>query len=156
GNLFVGAPRGVYGPEAALVPASAPSPETFGTHAYDGAPASWEEYERRVWGPGGTGDHARFHHEQQPAYVWSNVYADGARPVAHERDALVVAEPASARVVEEGDAVYLELDLPAALTAAVAPVITGADLGRVRIAAAAFDNPDGTPLVADVDLVGER
>jgi hypothetical protein len=35
-------------------------------------------------------------------------------------------------------------------------VVTGADLGHVRIAAAGFENPDGTPVVADVDLVGVR
>ena len=65
-----------------------------------------------------------------------------------------LSEAASVVVLEEGDAVYLELDLPEALTAALAPVTTGADLGRVRIVDAEFENPDGTLVRADVDLVG--
>ena len=155
GNLFVGAPAGVYGPDAPLVLEEFP-PESFGTHTYDGFPASWEEYQQRVGVMGGAGDHARFHHERQPAYVWSNAYADGARPVSHEADAVTVDQAAAVRVVVEGAEVHLELDLPAALTAPLAGVVTGADLGRVRIAAAGFENRDGSPVVADVDLVGVR
>lgn len=158
GNLFLGARGGVYAPDAPLVLEEFP-PETFGTHAYDGAPASWDEYLARVSG-GGIGDHARFHLERQPAYLWANAYADGARPAAHEADALTVDAPAAARVVDEGTEVYLELDLPAALTAPrTGPrtgVVTGADLGHVRIAAAAFEDRDGSPVVLDVDLVGDR
>jgi hypothetical protein len=155
GNLFVGARGGVYGPDAPLVLEDFP-PETFGTHAYDGAPASWAEYQQRVGTPGGAGDHSRFHRERQPAYLRSNAYADGARPASHEADALVVTGPAAARVVDEGAEVHLELEVPAELAAPLVGVVTGADLGRVRIAGAAYENPDGTPVVADVDLVGHR
>ncbi|MFB9956204.1 right-handed parallel beta-helix repeat-containing protein [Cellulomonas denverensis] len=155
GNLFLGARGGVYGPDAPLVLPDFP-PETFGTHAYDGAPASWEEYRQRVGSADGTGDHARFHHERQPAYIWSNGYADGARPVTHEADPRTTTDPATARVIDEGDTVHLELTLPDALTAPLIGIVTGADLGRVRIAGAAFENPDGTPVTAEVDLVGRR
>lgn len=153
-NLFIGANGGVYGPDAPLVLADFP-PETFGTHAYDGAPASWEEYLRRVSGAG-IGDHARFHLERQPAYLRANAYADGARPATHEADALTTQDPATARVVDEGAEVYLELDVPAALVAPRTGVVTGADLGRVRIAAAGFEDRAGAPVVLDVDLLGHR
>ncbi|WP_225755271.1 right-handed parallel beta-helix repeat-containing protein [Actinotalea sp. Marseille-Q4924] len=155
GNLFVGAPRGVYGPDAPIVLEEFP-PESFGTHTYEGFPASWEEYQQRVGVFGGAGDHARFHLERQPAYVRSNAYADGARPVSHETDALTVAGAAVVRVVDEGDEVFLETELPGALTAPVTGVTTGADLGHVRIAGAGFESRDGSPVVADVDLVGAR
>lgn len=155
GNLFIGAGGGVYGPDAPLVIEGFP-PESFGTHAYDGGPASWAEYQQRVGVSGGAGDHSRFHLERQPAYVWSNAYADGARPVSHETDALIVGEATVVRVVDEGAEVYLESEVPAALTVPLTGVITGADLGRVRIADAEFENPDGSPVVADIDLVGDR
>lgn len=155
GNLFVGAPGGAYGPDAPLVLDGFP-PETYGTHAYDGFPASWQEYMARVGAYSGAGDHARFHTEHQPAYVWSNAYAGGARPASHETDARVADGPAAVRVVDDGTEVHLELDVPAELTAPVVGVVTGADLGHVRIAGAGYENPDGTPLVADVDLVGAR
>ena len=155
GNLFLGAHGGVYGPDAPIL-VDGFDPESFGTHAYDGFPASWTEYLERVGALSGTGDHSRFHLEQQPAYLRSNAYADGARPAAHETDALVVDEPSAVRVVEERDEVHLELELPAALVAPSAGVTTGADLGHVRIAGVGYDNPDGSALVVDRDLVGER
>jgi hypothetical protein len=155
GNLFVGTHDGVYGPDAPLVLEEFP-PESYGTHAYEGFPASWQEYQERVGVFGGAGDHARFHHERQPAYLRSNAYADGAQPASHETGAVTAGGAAVVRVVDDGDAVWLEHDLPAALTAPVTGVVTGADLGHVRIAAAGFENPDGTPVVADVDLVGVR
>ncbi len=155
GNLFIGAPSGVYGPDAPLVLEQFP-PESFGTHAYDGAPASWREYQERVGTFGGGGDHARFHFERQPAYVWANAYAGGARPVSHEDSPRVVEAPASARIVDEGAEVWLEADLPAELVAPLTGVVTGADLGRVRLADVEFENPDGTPVVTDVDVVGVR
>lgn len=155
GNLFVGTHDGVYGPDAPLVLEEFP-PESYGTHTYEGFPASWQEYQERVGVFGGAGDHARFHHERQPAYLRSNAYADGARPASHETDAVTAAGTAVVRVVDDGDAVWLEHDLPTALLAPVGGVVTGADLGHVRIAAAGFENPDGSPVVGDVDLVGTR
>ncbi|GEL98351.1 right-handed parallel beta-helix repeat-containing protein [Cellulomonas terrae] len=155
GNLFVGAHRGVFGPDAPLVLEEF-DPESFGTHAYDGFPASWEEYRERVGAYSGAGDHARFHLEHQPAYVRSNAYADGARPAAHEDGPLTVAHDAVVRVVEEGDEVHLELRLPSALTVPSTVVTMGADLGRVRIAGTGYENPDGSPLLCVVDLVGEH
>jgi hypothetical protein len=155
GNLFVGTHDGVYGPEAPLVLEEFP-PESHGTHTYDGFPASWEEYQERVGVFGGAGDHARFHHERQPAYLRANAYAEGARPASHETDPVTADGGAVVRVVDEGHEVFLEHDLPAGLTVPVTGVVTGADLGHVRIAAAGFENPDGTPVVLDVDLVGAR
>lgn len=155
GNLFVGASGGVYAPDAPLVLAEFP-PESFGTHAYDGAPASWREYLERVGAFGGAGDHARFHFERQPAYVWANAYAAGARPFSGEDSARVAEGPAAIDVGDDAEHVWLEVDLPAELIAPISAVVTAADLGRVRIAAAEYQNPDGTPVVADIDVTGTR
>ncbi|NHT17422.1 right-handed parallel beta-helix repeat-containing protein [Cellulomonas sp. IC4_254] len=155
GNLFVGARHGVYAPDAPMLLPDFP-PESNGTHAYDGAPGSWAEYRERVGGATGAGDHSRFHLERQAAYLWSNAYADGARPATHETGARVVDGPAAVRVVDEGAEVHLETDLPAGLTAPLLDVVTGADLGHVRIVGAGYEHPDGTPVVADLDLVGHR
>lgn len=154
GNLFVGSGRGAYDPEKTILGNKEFELETYGTHAYDGFPSSWDGYREAIGGYTGVGDHARFHLQRQAAYISSNAYAGGARPYAAEKNAVHLTDAASAVVVEEGDAVYLELDLPEALTTALAPVTTGADLGRVRIVDAEFENPDGTLVRADVDLVG--
>ena len=59
------------------------------------------------------GDHERFAHVQQPVYIRDNVYAPGATAYeAETRAAHLTGGDAAARVVEEGDGVYLETTLP--------------------------------------------
>jgi len=125
---------------------------TFGTHGYDGAPATFAEYLASVDRPGG--DHQRFHGLRQPAYIHHNAYAGGARPYEHEQDAIVVDDAVRVAVVDEGEHVYLEAALPDALTGGHVGLVTAADLPPVRFAEADFEEPDGTPLVAGADLVG--
>ncbi|MCL1900100.1 MAG: right-handed parallel beta-helix repeat-containing protein, partial [Promicromonosporaceae bacterium] len=155
GNLFVGAPGGAYHPDLPLPMKQDDFPlETYGTEAYEGFPGSWEDYLARVAAAASPIDHVRFHFQRQAAYLGHNVYAGGARPASHEATAVVVAGPATARVSDDDDTVWLDLDLPSAVLEAVTPVTTGADLGHVRIAGLEFENPDGTPVRADIDLLG--
>ena len=63
---------------------------------------------------------------------------------------------ATVAVVAEGDAVYLETDLPAEFDRARLGPVAGRDLERVRFADADFEEPDGTPAVMDLDLTGEQ
>jgi Glycoside hydrolase 120, insertion domain/Right handed beta helix region/Protein of unknown function (DUF1565) len=158
GNVFVGG-------DAAL--AYAPSAEgrprpSHGTAAYDGHPASFEEYLARI-DERPPGDHQRFLGVQQAVYLRENVYLAGARPFAGEQDALVLdgggaGDGAAVRVavVDEGDAVYLETRLPAGFDRARLGVVTGTGLERVRFADADFEERDGSPAVVDVDLLGVR
>ncbi|NKY21485.1 DUF1565 domain-containing protein [Cellulomonas denverensis] len=148
GNVFLGGDvEQAYAPDNRWRPAA-----RYGTHGYDGYPASLEEYVAAI--DQEDGDHERFHGRLQPASVHLNVYAGGARPYAREADALVLTEGATVRVVDHGDAVYLEADLPETFAVDQIALVTGADLPRVRIVDADFEEPDGTPLVAGLDLVG--
>jgi len=103
-------------------------------------------------------DHRRFHGVKQPAYVRSNAYAGGATPRAGEVDAVVTDAQAmtSLTVEDTADEVYVELDLPAALLTARVGVTSGRDLPPVRLVSAEFEEPDGTPVAIDVDLLGHR
>ena len=125
----------------------------YGTAGYDGHPASLEAYLALVSDPT-KGDHERFAHVKQPVYIRDNVYAPGARPFESEDGATVLADSASATVVEEGGEVFLETHLPAAFDDARIETVTGLDLERVRFVDAEFEEPDGTPAVLDTDLVG--
>ena len=127
----------------------------YGTAGYDGHPASFEEYLARVAAQP-PGDLQRFIAVEQPAYLRDNVYAPGARAFAGERSALSPTEEVSFEVVDEGDEVYLEAKLPEAFRRARLGLVTGADLPRVRFADADFEERDGSPVVIDTDLVGER
>ncbi|WP_226344593.1 right-handed parallel beta-helix repeat-containing protein [Agilicoccus flavus] len=157
GNLFLGddstspyaADRGwrTWGPTDVRI--------GHGTAGYDDGPASLQEYLERV-NAGKPGDHQKFLGRLQPAYVRDNVYAGAARPFRDEDGATLLDGSASCEVVEDGEQVYLVTDLPAGFDAVTVPPVGGADLPPVRFAYAEFENRDGSPLTADVDLVGQR
>jgi hypothetical protein len=103
-----------------------------------------------------SGDHRRFHGVKQPAYIHHNAYANGATPFEAEADAVVVQEPVSFAVVDEGAQVHLEIKMPEPLTAPLMSPVTSADLPRVRFADAEFEEPDGSPVALHTDLLGNR
>jgi hypothetical protein len=152
GNVFLGGDlaaaygHGGHGDDRALA--------GYGLAGYDNHPASFDEYLARL-AEQSPGDHQRFYDVLQPVYARGNVYAAGARPFAAETGPQVLGS-ATVSVVEEGDAVYLETDLPAGFDQARIGVVSGRDLPRVRFADADFEEPDGTPAVIDVDLTGAR
>lgn len=126
----------------------------YGTAAYDGHPASMEDYLALVSDPT-KGDHERFATVKQPVYIRDNVYAAGARAFEGETGATVLPDgEATARVVDEGAEVYLECSLPAPFDDVRVGTVSGTDLERVRFVDAEFEEPDGTPSVLAADLVG--
>lgn len=150
GNLFLGgdldAAYAAGGKHAAQA--------SFGTAGYDPYPATFAEYLGRL--DPSLGDHERFHGKPMPAYVRRNAYAAGARAFAREEGALVLAagDPASVRVDDRGDEVFLEVTLPDGFDESAVPAVTGADLEPARYADAEFEEPDGSPVRFDVDLAG--
>jgi hypothetical protein len=152
GNIFMGGDATqAYSPTA-----RADSNASYGTAGYNGHPASMEDYRALVADPT-RGDHERFGDVKQPVYIRDNVYLSGAESFEAEQGALVLHdEQVSVRVVDEGDEVYLETQLPDAFDNAAIDVITGADLPPVRFVDADFEDADGAPATLDTDLVGER
>ena len=60
------------------------------------------------------------------------------------------------RIVDEGDEVHLEAELPESFESLRVGVVTAADLPRVRFVDADFEERDGSPVSVDVDVLGER
>lgn len=90
-------------------------------------------------------------------YIRENVYAAGASPFESERDQLVLGDAGvSVAIVDEGDEVYLETQLPDVFTLARVGVVTGLNLERVRFVDADYEERDGSPAVVDVDLLDVR
>jgi hypothetical protein len=148
GNVFIGGdPASAYQRTSPEVT----SPAFAGTAAYDGYPASFEAYQSGA--AAAEGDHQRFEGRLQAVYAVRNVYAGGARPFEGESDPVLL-DAATARIVDEGDEVYLVTDLPQTFARAAHAVVTGADLPPVRFADADFEERDGSPAVIDVDLTG--
>jgi hypothetical protein len=151
GNIFLGGDAsGAYGPtmrEGQLA--------GFGTAGYDAHPPSFEEYLRLVDDPS-RGDHERFAEAKQAVTIAGNVYAPGADAYRREAGPLLLQEPVGMTVVEDEGGVVLEAVLPEAFAAARLPVVTGRELGRVRLVGAEFEDATGRPVRADVDLLGTR
>ncbi len=125
-----------------------------GLAGYNGFPSSFEEYLARIEAKA-PGDHQKFLDVQQPVYARGNVFAAGAQPFAGEQDPLMLTD-ASVAIIQNGDEIWLHTDLPAEFGKALIDVVSGRDLGRVRFADADFEEPDGTPAIIDLDLVGQH
>jgi hypothetical protein len=150
GNLFLGGNA-----DLAFRPGSeGHNRATYGTQGYDGYPATFAAYLAEVTRT--AGDHTRFHGVKQPAYIHHNAYANGATPYEGETDAVVVHEPVSFSVVDDGAQVHLEVELPEPLAAALIAPVSSGDLPRVRLADADFEEPDGSSVVLHTDLLGNR
>jgi len=127
----------------------------YGTAAYDGSPTSLKDYIYRIANPP-EGNDSRIPGVREPAYLRDNVYAPGASAFADESSARALTGQVSFEVVEEGDEVYLQAQLPQAFSGVRVGVVTGADLPRPRLVDADFEERDGTPVIVDVDLLGKR
>ena len=150
-NIFIG------GPEF--------SPATHRGTAYaDGSPISEAEYITRVQAQG-IGDLELFEQIPQPMYVRGNVYLRGidgtpAASFSRERDKFVAPQgmasgPAQVRVSEDSDgSVWLEGDLEKGMFEISTTLVNTQSLGTPRIVIEPYENPDGSPLVIDRDLLG--
>jgi hypothetical protein len=167
-NIFVGGPEPLEGVTLR------------GTKSYSGAPASEAEYIERVRG-GGIGDTNLYEDVPQPVYVSGNAYLDGAPACEGEIGALVSdgagtgrgsgtpgtgtgsadsgAASANVSVSKDSDGhVWLDITIPEGILDASSTLpthpITTASLGAPRIVGQAYENPDGTPLAVNCDLLG--
>lgn len=150
GNLFLGGDiTRAYGPEGR------PEGAGYGTAAFDGHPDTMAEYLVLVNDPTKS-DHERYRDVKQPVYLRDNVYGPGAAAYEREAGAIRLTGRTGASVVDEGEAVYLEVALPEGFDGSRRSPVGGRDLPPVRFVDAEFEERDGTPARIDTDLVGTR
>lgn len=154
GNIFVGA-------EGSGMPADEvytfDSNVCHGTSCYDGHPASMEDFLAAVRAAQ-PGDHNIFLTMPNPMYVRDNAYLAGAQPYEGERGAVVVQGPVEWQLTCDDGRATLVLDLPAEVVEARVGTVTTADLPRVRLVDAEFDDHDGSSLAIEptIALVAGR
>ena len=151
GNVFVPSTQEPYSDK------SHGEPEfSFGTSVYDGHPASFEEYLQLI-GEQPDSDHEKFPSVKQPVYIRNNAYLQGATHYDRETNPTVVTEVVGRpRVLDEGDNVFLEYQVPKVLADQRIAVTTTDDLEPTRFTDLNYTAPDGSDLVLNVDLTGER
>ena len=149
-NIFIGA--------ADRGPAAGDTHGSFGTGTaqYDGQTASLEEYLKRI-ADRGVGDFGAFLEEgKQYVYVNDNAYFGTAKAYNWEAHNVIdTGFNPQVSVIDEGEKVFLSVELPASIGEIKAKVIDTQALGRVRLVDANYENPDGSDLVVDTDLLGE-
>ena len=131
-----------------------PSVQYFsGTAFYNGYPDSLEEYIELVK-KHGKGDVEYFMREKQPVYLANNYYGDGAPAYDREKGAVLSSVASGVQVVEEEDGLYLEITLDEAFDGMKTDVITSEYLGLPRLVEERFENPDGSPICVNTDMLG--
>ncbi|MEK7408407.1 MAG: right-handed parallel beta-helix repeat-containing protein [Acidobacteriota bacterium] len=98
-----------------------------------------------------------YNHREFPLQTGGNVYFKGARAYFKEDGALNLSEAdPKPEIVEEGDRVYLRLNLGADLRKAATRLVNTELLGKAKISGLAYENADGSPLVIDSDYFGKK
>ena len=135
---------------------TSPSTQYFcGTFVYNGSPDSMDEYIRRV-AAHGKGDVEYFMRERQPAYMANNYYGDGTQAFEFDKGSVLTATASEVKLLEEEDGVYLEITLDDAFDGINTATVTTEMLGMPRITEELFENPDGSPVTVDTDLLGNK
>ena len=124
-----------------------------GTTDYNGSCTSLEEYVQEVTALG-NGDVEMFEKVKQPVYINGNAYLKGAGAFDREKENYISQADPQVKIVSEGDAVYLEMNVEKEMLSIPTEVIDTQKLGMVRLVEAPFDDPDGNPVVLDTDYLG--
>lgn len=124
-----------------------------GTNHFKNYTTSLEEYIEKVHVII-NGDVEEFSLVEQPVYINHNAYLNGAEPFERENEKLVEAgfDPLL-EIIDQGEEVYLSVELPDSFEHILGQVHSTASLPRVRIVDAEFENPDGSQVVLDSDYL---
>jgi alpha-L-arabinofuranosidase len=129
--------------------------ENVGTSHFNGYTTSLEEYIETVHSE--EGDHESFNKVEQPVYINRNAYFNGAESFNREKENIVVKDfDPELRIIEDGNEVYLSLELPEEFEHLQGEIQSTKTLERVRIVDAEFENPDGSEVRVDIDLLGNH
>ncbi|MRH43565.1 hypothetical protein GH741_12830 [Aquibacillus halophilus] len=129
--------------------------EGVGTDHFNGYTTSLEEYIETVHKD--EGDHEAFNEIEQPVYINHNAYLNGANSFDREKENVVAADfNPNLEIIEDGNDVYLSVELPKEFENLLGEIQTTQSLKRVRIVDAEFENPDGSEVTVDTDYLGEK
>jgi hypothetical protein len=105
----------------------------------------------------GVGDLEKFKSVEQPVYIAENAYFNGAEGFDREKDGYTDKEfDPGVKILEEGNEVYLEISVKKELLDVPTKIASTETLGTVRIVDAIFDDPNGNPIVLNLDYTGAR
>lgn len=129
--------------------------EGVGTAHYKNYTTSLEEYIEEVHKK--HGDLEIFQLVEQPVYINHNSYFNGAKAFEREKSNLINSDfNPNVSIKEEGEDVYLSIELPENFHKIQGDIYSTSSLPRVRIVDGEFENPDGSKLILDRDYLGTK
>lgn len=127
-----------------------------GTEYYNGSTTSLAEYIDKVKDML-PGDVELFETVRQPVDIENNVYVNGAKAFDKETNELNIDNAdLQFEIIKENGDTYLNIYLPQEIAEKKAITVTTESLGKVRIADAKYENPDGSPLTLNSDYLGNE
>lgn len=120
-----------------------------GTAAYNGYPNQDSKQDTPD-----NGMPASFANNPLPVRVQDNLYFNGTKPYEKETGAVEAGLEAKLQVRCEDGRWFLETNLPAYVFDKRLPLVTTETLGQAFQAEAAYENPDGTPFILNLDFTG--
>lgn len=134
-------------------PADADETIPNGTACYNGCPTSLAEYVELVRNAG-HGDLEMFHLVKQPVYINNNVYLNGMDVFDKEKN-FFQGSGAEVELIHKGAEVYLRIVLPEGAFSGLDTELIGThNLEMTRLSEEGYENPDGSPLTINLDLLG--
>ncbi len=125
--------------------------EKAGTLRFEENTSTLDEYIAQIKAAG-KGDLELFSNVKQPVYLDGNVYFNGAQAAKREKSKLENKEFNPKMKLETiAGKVYLQCELPNGFTNFKTPIHSTETLGRVRMADAEFDAPDGQSICLNQD-----
>ena len=92
--------------------------------------------------------------EKQPVYIANNYYGDGVGAFEKEDGAVLSDVASEVKIVEEEDGLYLEITLDSSFEGMQTETVTTEMLGTPRLTEERFENPDGSPICVNTDMLG--
>ncbi len=104
---------------------------------------------------GGTGTKIYDDAKLLPMQVEGNIYLNGSSPYPGEKNSIHQPQfDSDIKIIDKGDAVNLQVTLPKTTADQQNHLVTTELLGKAKIPALPFENPDGTTLQIDRDYLG--
>jgi len=92
----------------------------------------------------------------RPIYAQDNVYLNGATPSARETNPATLTFDPQIELVRDGASLVLQVTLPPEWDTFETTSVTTKRLGLAAVSKAAYEAPDGTPLLIDTDYFGHK
>ena len=103
-------------------------------------------------------DMSVYNDAKSPVWMGGNVFLQGAKPSAHEKNPLLQPEfDPQLKLVEKANGIYLEMTVSQAWRGQPPRgTVTAAMLGKAAIPDQSYDQPDGSPVRLDADYAGKE